>query len=159
MARSVIFFFFNIFFWFNTKKVTDTICSHETIPEGILSCIRYHLLGNMIISFGIWEARLIKVLSDGHYRMAELKVYIKRYVNRDMTTKMSMRPAKTRIRLEIRPVWSVFAVRMKKPWDLCYPLSAQRRLIRLGRCPGWSESSLDGHSFCWFCHGVTCLCL
>ena len=51
-----------------------------------------------------------------------------------------------------RPVWSVFAVRMKKPWVLSYPLSAQRRLIRVGGCPGWSESSLGAHSFCWFCH-------
>ena len=37
----------------------------------------------------------------------------------------------------------VFAVRMKKAWVLSYPLSAQRRLIRLGGCPGWSESSPD----------------
>ena len=28
----------------------------------------------------------------------------------------------------------------------------QRRLIRLGGCPDWSESSLGAHSFCWFCH-------
>ena len=27
-----------------------------------------------------------------------------------------------------------------------------KTLIRLGRCPGWSESSLDAQSFCWFCH-------
>ena len=46
----------------------------------------------------------------------------------------------------------VFAVRLKKPWVLSYPLSAQRRLIRLGGCPGWSESSLGAHSFCWCCH-------
>ena len=36
----------------------------------------------------------------------------------------------------------VFAVRMKKPWDLSYPLSTLRRLIRLAEYPGWSESSL-----------------
>ena len=48
----------------------------------------------------------------------------------------------------------VFAVRMKKPWVLSYPLSAQRRLIRQGGCPGWSESSLGAYSFCWFCHVV-----
>ena len=41
----------------------------------------------------------------------------------------------------------VFAVGMKKPWVLSYPLSAQRRLWS-----GWSESSLGTHSFCWFCH-------
>ena len=51
-----------------------------------------------------------------------------------------------------RPVWSVFAVRMKKAWVLIYPLSAQRRLISLGGCPGWSESSLGAKSFYWFCH-------
>ena len=36
------------------------------------------------------------------------------------------------------------------------PLLAIKRtaktLIRLGGCPGWSESSLGAHSFCWFCH-------
>ena len=46
----------------------------------------------------------------------------------------------------------VFAVRMKKAWVLTYPFSAQWRLIRLGGCPGWSESSLGAQSFCWFCH-------
>ena len=36
--------------------------------------------------------------------------------------------AKTEISLGICPVWSVFAVRMKKAWVLSYPLSAQWRL-------------------------------
>ena len=27
-----------------------------------------------------------------------------------------------------------------------------KTLIRLGGCPGWAESSLGAHSFCWFCH-------
>ena len=35
-----------------------------------------------------------------------------------------------------------------------------KTLISLGACPGWSESSLGAHSFCWFCHEaayiVTC---
>ena len=53
----------------------------------------------------------------------------------------------------------VFAVRMKKLWVLSYPLSTQWRLIRLGGCPGWSESSLGAHSFCWFCHVVAHLTL
>ena len=65
---------------------------------------------------------------------------------------MAVRLVKTRISLGIRPVWSVFAVRMKKAWVLSYPLSVQLRLIRLGGCPGWSESSLGAQSFCWFCH-------
>ena len=70
----------------------------------------------------------------------------------DKTNKLSVRPAKIQISLGIRPVRSVFAVRMKKAWVLSYPLSAQRRLIRLGGCPGWSE--LGENSFCWFCHVV-----
>ena len=36
----------------------------------------------------------------------------------------------------------VFTVRIKKAIVLSYPLSKQRRLIRPGGCPGWSESSL-----------------
>ena len=40
----------------------------------------------------------------------------------------------------------VFTVCMKKPWVLSYPLSSQRTLIRLGRCPGWSESSLGAQT-------------
>ena len=27
-----------------------------------------------------------------------------------------------------------------------------KTLIRLGRCPGWSESSLGTQPLCWFCH-------
>ena len=48
---------------------------------------------------------------------------------------MSVSPAKTQISLGIRPVWSVFAIRMKKHWVLSYPLSAQRRLWSDGRMP------------------------
>ena len=61
-------------------------------------------------------------------------------------TKWHVRPAKTQISLGICPVWSVFAVCMKKAWVLSYPSSAQRRLIRLGQCPGWPESSLGAHA-------------
>ena len=67
-------------------------------------------------------------------------------------TKWHVRQAKIQISLGICPVWSVFAVRMKKPCILSYPLSAQWRLIILGGCPDWSESLLGAQSFCWFCH-------
>ena len=52
---------------------------------------------------------------------------------------MSVRPAKTQIILGIRPVCliRVFAVRLKKPWALSYPLSAKRRL--------WSDWA-DAHA-------------
>ena len=49
----------------------------------------------------------------------------------------------TCVQRRLRSDWAnVFAVHMKKGWVLSYPFSAQRRLIRLGRCPCWSESSL-----------------
>ena len=48
----------------------------------------------------------------------------------------------------------LFAFRMKKHWAFSYPLSTQRRLIRLGGCLGWFESSLGAGSFCWFYHVV-----
>ena len=56
------------------------------------------------------------------------------------TTKRYVRPAKTPGHLP--SLIRVFAVLMKKHWVLSYPLSAQRRLIRPGECPGWYESSL-----------------
>ena len=46
-------------------------------------------------------------------------------------TKWHVHPEKTQISLGIRPVWSVFTVRIKKACVLSYPLSAQQRLIRL----------------------------
>ena len=33
-------------------------------------------------------------------------------------------------------------------------MQTAKTLIRLGGCPGWSESVLCAHSFCWFCHEV-----
>ena len=63
-------------------------------------------------------------------------------VCRTKSTKWPVRPAKTQIILGIWLDWSNFAGRIKKPWVLSYPWSTQRRLIRLGKCPGWSESLL-----------------
>ena len=58
----------------------------------------------------------------------------------DKTNQMTARPAKTQISLGIRPVWSVFTVRMKKGWVLSYPLSSYRGL--------WSDWA-DDMSLCW----------
>ena len=70
----------------------------------------------------------------------------------DKPTKWHVRPAKTPISLGIRPVSSVFTVRMKKAWVLNYQLSAQLRLWS-----DWADAQADlslrwAHSFCWFCH-------
>ena len=58
--------------------------------------------------------------------------------SRDKTNNVVVRPAKTQISLGIRPVWSVFAVRMKKAWVLSYPVSAQRRLWS-----AWADAQAD----------------
>ena len=42
----------------------------------------------------------------------------------------------------------VFAVRMKK----LHTERTAKTLIRLGGCPGWSESLLGAQPHCWFCH-------
>ena len=51
----------------------------------------------------------------------------------DKTNKIAVRPAKTPPSLI-----KVFAVRMKKPWVLSYPLSAQRRL-----CSDWADAQVN----------------
>ena len=86
------------------------------------------------------------------------------YLSRLMTEprKWHVRPPMTQISLGIRPVWSVFAVRLKKHWALSYPLSVPRRLWSY-----WSDAQADlslrwaDMSVCWFwrvaAHFV-CLC-
>ena len=61
-------------------------------------------------------------------------------------TKWPVHPAKTQDQPGHPPsLIRVFAVRMKKPGVLGYSLRAQWRLIRLGECPGWSESLQGAH--------------
>ena len=70
----------------------------------------------------------------------------------DKTNKMACAPSEDSDQPGHLPrLIRVFAVRMKKTWVLSYPFTV-KTLIRLGRCPGWSESSLCALSFCWFCY-------
>ena len=62
---------------------------------------------------------------------------------RDKTDKMTCAPSEDSDQPGHLPsLMRVFAVCMKEPWVLSYPLRAQRRLVRSGGCPNWSESSL-----------------
>ena len=67
----------------------------------------------------------------------------------DKTNKMTCAPSKA----SDQTGRIVFAVYMKKPWALSYPLSTQQRLIRQSGCPViWV---LAGRmSLCWFCHAA-----
>ena len=68
------------------------------------------------------------------------------HMSRDMTKLTKWVCAQRRLRSAWASAQSDHsAVRMKKPCVFSYPLSAHW-------CPGWSESSLGAHSFCWFCH-------
>ena len=70
----------------------------------------------------------------------------------DKTNKMACAPSEDTDQPGHLPsLIRVFAVRMKKAWVLSYPLSAQLRQIRLGRCPGQSEF-VGRTVICWFCH-------
>ena len=91
-----------------------------------------------------------------HQRKKEGKKERKKERNKErnkQTKKMACAPRKTQKSLGIRPVWSVFAVRMKKAWVLTYPLSAYRRLWS-----DWVDAQADlslrwaQRSFCWFSH-------
>ena len=65
----------------------------------------------------------------------------------DKTNKMTCAPREDSDQPRHPPsLIRVFAVCMKKPSVLSYPLGAQQRLWSLGGCPGWSKSSLGAQA-------------
>ena len=82
-------------------------------------------------------------------------------MSRHMTkpTKWPVRPVKTLISLCIRPVWSVFTVRMTTPWVLSYPR------MQSEDWSDWVDAQTDlslrwAHMpFCWFCHEAAQYCI
>ena len=73
----------------------------------------------------------------------------------DKTNKWLVRQAKTQISLGIRPVWTETSPpAWGKLGSFATHWAKAKTLIRLGGCPGWSESSLAHMSFCWFCHAA-----
>ena len=80
------------------------------------------------------------------------KIYILYRVFKDKMSRLMTKTMKWHVRPASAQSDQSLAVHMKKAWVLSYPLSAQRRLIRLGGCPGRSESLLGARSFCKFCH-------
>ena len=69
-----------------------------------------------------------------------------KFMSRDMTktNKVTVCPAKTRQPGHPTNLIWFFSVSMKEAWVVSDPLSAHRRLIRLGKCPGWSV--FPGHT-------------
>ena len=93
--------------------------------------------------FGLdnWQCETLLLLQ---YLPCEAELHFE--LPHDKTSKMSCARSKDSDQPGRPPsLIRVYIVRMKKHWALNYLLSAQRRLIRLGRCTGWSESSLGAH--------------
>ena len=127
-----------------------------------------HILSSVTDNCPIWnsgrERRAVEIiswpiLSKVMWPDCGLWIEVSQITNErahDKPTKWHVCPAKTQISLGICPVWSVFAVRMKKAWVLSYPLSAQRRLWS-----DWADAQADlrlrwAHKpLCWFCHEAT----
>ena len=65
------------------------------------------------------------------------------------------KPTKWHVRpVGIRPVWSEPSLSAWRKLGSSAIEHTVKTLIRLGGCPGWSESSLGAQTFCWFCHEV-----
>ena len=81
-----------------------------------------------------------------HDRLA-YAIQRKAQLSRDMTN-----PTKW-VCAQRRPVWSESSLSARrKLGSLATHWAQAKTLIRLGGCPGWSESSLGAQSLCWFCH-------
>ena len=92
------------------------------------------------------------VLRSADLRKADA-CYRRKYVSRDMTKPTKWMCAQRRLSLDIRPVWSESSLSAWRKLGSLVPIKpTARTLIRLGGCPGWSESSLGAQSLCWFCH-------
>ena len=83
------------------------------------------------------------------------------YLSRKMTKPTKWLCAQRRLRSAWASAQSDQSLRWPHEESLAPKLPIERTaktLIRLGGCPGWSESLLGAHSFYWFCHVVAHLC-
>ena len=94
------------------------------------------------------QLRLYTQTTEMHNNVNKM-VCTLRYTNQpkhDKTNTMTFAPSENSDQPGHPPsLIRLFAVRLKEFWVLSYPLSAQRRLIRLGGCTGWSESLPGTH--------------
>ena len=97
---------------------------------------------------------LVKLFFHQKLRKPFLQMRTRNDPRYDKTNKMSVRPAKTQVSLGIHPVSESSLSAWRNLGPSATHWAQAKTLIRLGGCPGWSESSLGAHSFCWFCHVV-----
>ena len=111
------------------QQVSSKVVATKTIP---LHAHTHQLITHMTVCYNA----IRNMFGSG------FKMKIER--RHDKTNKMIVAPSEDSDQHGHPPsLIRVFAFRLKQYWVLSYPLSAQRRLIGLGGCLGWSESSLD----------------
>ena len=90
-----------------------------------------------------------------HHEIVLLLVSLVHYLSRDMTKPTKWLCSQRKLRSAWASAQSDQSLHCPHEENLGAELPIERTaktLIRLGGCPGCSESSLGSHSFCWFCH-------
>ena len=133
-----------------TNKAYNRTCASRRLRSAYTNALKAKYILHVTMQSGNRFSRYVLSLiwdfTGGTHNFEGFAVHqFKWKMSRLMTkpTKWPMHQAKTQISLGICPVWSVFAVLMKKPWALNNLLSAQWRLIRLG---GRVFAGCTGHS-------------
>ena len=115
-----------------------------------------NLLPCSLESIGIHVSSVFTLPTDFRDCYARSQFLISSEAPRDKTNKMACAPREDSAQTRHPPsLIRVFAVRMKKVWVLSYPLSSQRRLVRLDGCPvgsesRWAHSHFVGFVTRWF---------
>ena len=96
-----------------------------------------------------------KMVDNRSQNYQEYTHCLKRYKSRDMTKPTKWLCSQRRLRSAWASAQSDQSLRCGLNGELrtqAFFMLTAKTLIRLGGCPGWSESLLGAHSFCWFCH-------
>ena len=129
----------------DADRITNSVDPDQTAPLGAV----WSRTALFAKDLSVWKLRIIMVvlfylaLWWPHQRKREFIALLIIYLSYSTTKpiKWSVRPAKTQISLGILPLWSESLPFAWRKLVLIYPLT----LIRLGGCPGSSESSLGTH--------------
>ena len=127
-------------------------------PHSLISTFVVHSLDRIIntYSFYIWNSKTLAGFCSCS-SLNPIWKYTPEDISHDMTKPTKWMCTQWRLRSAWASVQSDQSLRCPHE-ETSGPLlpieCTAKTLIRLGRCPGWSESSLGAHSFCWFCHVV-----
>ena len=118
----------------------------------------YFTIGLLVIFTFATEFPYMNLIGQTSFKpFQSLEIFIKlshiNYMSRDMTKPTKWLCAQPALRSAWASAKSDRSLRcVLKVRTQGFFMRTGKTLIRLGRCPGWSESSLGAHSFWWFCH-------